>query len=195
MDKQEYEKYLKSKHWKTKKKEYKASNRIKKCLVCGNKKYVLHHKNYENLYNESLDDLLPLCEDHHNRLHREINEGQYTFNNSYKTILSWYEKKNKIKFNRESLFDGGSKKATEGFKKIKKRKYGPNSNKFNRFRNKKTGTELGNICRNCEEADLVLRKTMKMKLTKKYNFTHYIWCWNCNARFYKEEFKQLNKKL
>jgi hypothetical protein len=66
--KREYQTYLKSAHWKKIQKiVYSQKSR---CYV-GNERYPLniHHTNYENLYNESLQDLVVLCEFHHKALH------------------------------------------------------------------------------------------------------------------------------
>ena len=67
----EYKKYIKTKKWKTISKEVKerANN---KCEICGSeKKLVTHHHNYINVYNETHNDLLCIC----NRCHETIHHG------------------------------------------------------------------------------------------------------------------------
>lgn len=67
--KRNYETYLESSHWKNFKKSYYILHE-KKCAVCGTKLNInLHHKHYKSLGEESFDDVIPLCYDHHTRLH------------------------------------------------------------------------------------------------------------------------------
>ncbi len=71
VDFDEYKKYIKTKKWKTIAKEVKerANN---KCEICGSeRKLVTHHHNYVNVYNETHDDLLCVC----NRCHETIHHG------------------------------------------------------------------------------------------------------------------------
>jgi hypothetical protein len=75
--KQNYLRYLDSKEWQERKKAYWNSGRPKKCWVCdapwhlGAKGFNFHHVTYENLFNESIEDLVLLCVDHH----EEISDG------------------------------------------------------------------------------------------------------------------------
>ena len=66
----EYSKYRRTKKWTTLAllvKE-KAGN---KCVFCGSeKKLVAHHHNYINLYNETEDDLICVCNICHYKIHR-----------------------------------------------------------------------------------------------------------------------------
>ena len=68
-----YEEYLTSDHWKAIK-----SERLKlsdyKCDVCGDDEIQLqvHHKNYETLGHENMDDLATLCPYCHKDVHAEI---------------------------------------------------------------------------------------------------------------------------
>ena len=67
----EYSKYIRTKKWKTLASlvKEKAGN---KCVFCGSeKKLVAHHHNYINLYNETEDDLICVC----NICHYKIHEG------------------------------------------------------------------------------------------------------------------------
>ena len=66
----EYDKYRKTKKWKTLASlvKEKAGN---KCVFCGSeKKLVAHHHNYINLYNETEDDLICVCNICHYKMHR-----------------------------------------------------------------------------------------------------------------------------
>jgi predicted nucleic acid-binding protein len=64
-----HKKYLKSHHWRKIKQEYWAVH-IRECSICELKKNIhLHHRTYVNLWNESFDDLVPLCAVHHHELH------------------------------------------------------------------------------------------------------------------------------
>jgi 5-methylcytosine-specific restriction endonuclease McrA len=60
-DKTEYLEYLYSDEWLEKRKQIHQRDRI--CVRCGsNENLQVHHKTYNNLYNENLDDLELLCE-------------------------------------------------------------------------------------------------------------------------------------
>ena len=66
----EYSKKKKKKKWKTLASlvKEKAGN---KCVFCGSeKKLVAHHHNYINLYNETEDDLICVCNICHYKIHR-----------------------------------------------------------------------------------------------------------------------------
>ena len=66
----EYSKYIRTKKWKTLASlvKEKAGN---KCVFCGSeKKLVAHHHNYINLYNETEDDLICVCNICHDKIHR-----------------------------------------------------------------------------------------------------------------------------
>jgi len=65
-----YQKYIRSAAWEAKKKKYRESKLPQTCLVCGSKKIDLHHRTYKRLGNEWLNDLVPLCREHHEGVHR-----------------------------------------------------------------------------------------------------------------------------
>lgn len=72
MNKDKYQDYLKSAHWKSTRaiKMYNAGN---KCENCGSiRRLQVHHKNYDNLYNEIDNDLKVLCE----FCHKEIEHAE-----------------------------------------------------------------------------------------------------------------------
>jgi len=68
-NKQELLHYLRSNAWKEK-----AKQRLKldnyKCRECGGSKHLqIHHKNYDNLYNEDVEnDLITMCYDCHKKI-------------------------------------------------------------------------------------------------------------------------------
>lgn len=67
---QDYDKYLRSKHWKNTRK--KALERAQfQCQLCANQDSVLevHHNNYGNLGKEESKDLIVLCRPCHRRFH------------------------------------------------------------------------------------------------------------------------------
>ena len=73
MTKQEYSKYLKSEHW--------LNFRLvvlsfwgNRCSVCNKGGCVLdvHHRTYERLWNERLEDVVVLCRDCHDLFTREF---------------------------------------------------------------------------------------------------------------------------
>lgn len=68
-----YNEYLQSTHWKNKKIEYRNSEMLQHCLFCENKNYILHHRSYVRLGDESLYDFIPLCQDCHRKVHEWFN--------------------------------------------------------------------------------------------------------------------------
>jgi len=64
-----YSKYLKTKHWKTtRNKVMKEYNKI--CFDCMGVATQVHHLTYENLGKEKDEDLIPLCNDCHEKRHK-----------------------------------------------------------------------------------------------------------------------------
>jgi hypothetical protein len=57
--------------WQETKERYEASGRPQKCMVCHDPHYELHHRTYKRLGRELLQDLIPLCRDHHDQVHRQ----------------------------------------------------------------------------------------------------------------------------
>ncbi|MCX0396192.1 HNH endonuclease [Clostridium perfringens] len=90
-----YKSYLKSKHWKLKKDEY-FSVYKKECAICKkNKKLNLHHKTYDNVGNELLEDLVLLCEECHNKIHN-CSQSDNVIENKKKKNINSDVKNNKI---------------------------------------------------------------------------------------------------
>ena len=86
----EYNKYIRSKKWKTLASlvKEKAGN---KCVFCGSeKKLVAHHHNYINLYNETEDDLICVC----NICHYKIHRGCYCMREDVQCKCCEYSKNN-----------------------------------------------------------------------------------------------------
>lgn len=86
----EYSKYIRTKKWKTLASlvKEKAGN---KCVFCGSeKKLVAHHHNYINLYNETEDDLICVC----NICHYKIHRGCYCMREGVQCKCCEYSKNN-----------------------------------------------------------------------------------------------------
>ena len=86
----EYSKYIRTKKWKTLASlvKEKAGN---KCVFCGSeKKLVAHHHNYINLYNETEDDLICVC----NICHYKIHRGCYCMKEDVQCKCCEYSKNN-----------------------------------------------------------------------------------------------------
>ena len=86
----EYSKYRRTKKWKTLTSlvKEKAGN---KCVFCGSeKKLVAHHHNYINLYNETEDDLICVC----NICHYKIHRGCYCMREDVQCKCCEYSKNN-----------------------------------------------------------------------------------------------------
>ncbi len=69
---QTYDEYLRSDVWHSFNAWYRSSTYPKQCLVCGSRQFVLHHWTYLRLGYEDLQDVIPLCADHHTELHRYL---------------------------------------------------------------------------------------------------------------------------
>ena len=86
----EYSKYIRTKKWKTLASlvKEKAGN---KCVFCGSEKnLVAHHHNYINLYNETEDDLICVC----NICHYKIHNGCYCRKEEVQCTCCEYSKNN-----------------------------------------------------------------------------------------------------
>jgi len=74
-----YADYIKSEAWREKRLEYWRSKKMRECYVCSDpwldfKGKELHHRTYERLGNENLDDLVPVCPGHHDLITAAWNE-------------------------------------------------------------------------------------------------------------------------
>lgn len=96
MDNQ-YREYLISKKWEWYKK---AIHHIynDECYICNScRELHVHHKTYERIYHEDLDDLVLLCKSCHEKVHNDINRRNFVlkyFANSLSTkmIYNKYKK-------------------------------------------------------------------------------------------------------
>lgn len=71
-----YEAYLLSPEWKAKR-EQRLTISNHSCSACTASRNVhVHHLTYERIFNENMEDLLPLCEEHHNRIELLIRSGE-----------------------------------------------------------------------------------------------------------------------
>jgi hypothetical protein len=66
-----YSDYLGSPHWQALRLRFARSGRPKRCAVCHDPAYELHHRTYRRLGRERLDDLVALCHRHHEAIHGE----------------------------------------------------------------------------------------------------------------------------
>lgn len=64
----DYPSYLLSDHWQNLRARYRTSSQPQECF-CGEAKVDLHHKTYERIGAERLDDLEPLCRRCHQMVH------------------------------------------------------------------------------------------------------------------------------
>jgi len=78
----DYKNYLQSTAWKMKKNQWVASGRPLECWACGRlmpinrSGFNFHHRTYENLGHEKLDDLVLLCMADHKLLSKEWEESR-----------------------------------------------------------------------------------------------------------------------
>ena len=77
-DNLDYKKYLKSDYWKDIKEQVHKRDEYK-CRLCNsNKNLQVHHKTYEFLGNENLEELITLCKKCHFNIHKIDNSINYT---------------------------------------------------------------------------------------------------------------------
>jgi hypothetical protein len=101
-----YREYLSSLHWVKLKRRYKESKLyIGCCETCFDKNKILHlhHKTYKRIGKEHLTDLVYLCEDCHNELHRLYKEKKSQgINSSIWFLVKKLRKKNKKLINNKN---------------------------------------------------------------------------------------------
>lgn len=86
-----YEDYLKTKHWKVIKSEYKKRHRYQCTLCFSDKNLQLHHMTYKNIGREKFTDLVYLCEGCHIKIHKTL-DAEKT-----KVLGRFVEKTSKVK--------------------------------------------------------------------------------------------------
>lgn len=88
-----YAAYLRSNHWERVRRDWRISGRPKRCEVCGDREYQLHHRTYERLGAELLSDLQALCERCHSLHHQLEREGHETIDFSPERAAQYAEKR------------------------------------------------------------------------------------------------------
>ena len=82
-----YKQYLQSSHWKHRRLEYYKTHK-KICYCCKNESYVLHHTCYDRRGEEKDEDLIPLCEDCHNKIHNSLlKEKDISLKNAHNVLI------------------------------------------------------------------------------------------------------------
>jgi hypothetical protein len=64
-----YDAYLASPHWAEVKRQYRLSGKPQACVACGSRSFQIHHRTYERLGNEHMQDLDALCRSCHRAAH------------------------------------------------------------------------------------------------------------------------------
>lgn len=76
-----YKAYLRSEHWRSTRERYRSSDVAEECYCCGAPDGLhLHHKTYERLGSETLDDLVWLCGRCHQLVHVLERRGDLPLN-------------------------------------------------------------------------------------------------------------------
>ncbi len=90
MKKINYQNYLRSDHWRKKRREL-FEKTGKFCHLCYAKKNLLvHHKNYKRLYNELLTDIIVICTRCHRKIHFRNKINKRTFSEASKIYNKLY---------------------------------------------------------------------------------------------------------
>lgn len=84
------EEYYESDHWKVFKKAY-YSQHPKRCWATGRTDNIdLHHITYENLGNEKDEDVIPLCREMHEKLHKFVKEYKVPLDKAHLVLKETY---------------------------------------------------------------------------------------------------------
>lgn len=83
-----YREYLKSDHWRGVKDHYRQTRMPQTCVVCRDPNIDLHHRSYKRLGVERMDDLVPLCRDHHEAAHATADANLWTASSQLKRAAS-----------------------------------------------------------------------------------------------------------
>lgn len=73
---EDYPDYINSPHWREVRARFRNSDRPQTC-ICGADGVLLHHKTYQRLGAEHLDDLVALCAKCHDMVHRLKDRGEF----------------------------------------------------------------------------------------------------------------------
>lgn len=82
-----YTDYLKSDHWEKFRKDYWKSHK-KTCCCCKKAALDLHHLTYKHLGKEKKTDVVALCRNCHDKVHKIIREHKIPLNNAHKIVRS-----------------------------------------------------------------------------------------------------------
>lgn len=84
-----YKKYMRSKEWEVKRNEFRNAYG-NKCKVCDSTDELhIHHWNYDNLKNETLDDVICLCKSCHFRVHDGLLNIQYVNEEEAQVVIKY----------------------------------------------------------------------------------------------------------
>lgn len=84
-----YSEYLKSEHWRQRRKKFSAGHPIR-CFVCGTRKrpIELHHLSYDRLGDELDSDLVWLCQRHHSEAHKLVMSGKESLHTAHTQVAA-----------------------------------------------------------------------------------------------------------
>lgn len=100
-----YKEYLKTENWQKKRRKVFALH-SKRCAVCRKKKATnVHHKSYKRLGDETKRDLIPLCQFHHNEIHKFANQQKINIWQATEQYIKKYRKKPKKKWSYLTPFE------------------------------------------------------------------------------------------
>ncbi len=112
----DYKKYLASKHWRDKKREY-SRVYVNMCVICGKKTDLhIHHMTYIRVGDEHLNDLVFLCSRCHSLVHSGVEEIPP------REVLNMFKKKFMNKIDRELKKDRNCKRKRKKNKKQGRKK-------------------------------------------------------------------------
>lgn len=89
-----YAEYMTSDVWVAFHEFWKTSGCPCYCAVCGKEEYQLHHWTYRRVCNEDLNDVIPLCAEHHQMLHAFIGNTNSKLTHLYsqfRKLFGWTE--------------------------------------------------------------------------------------------------------
>jgi hypothetical protein len=117
---QSYKEYLQSELWRQKKAEF-FEVRPRKCWVCNSQdQFELHHKTYERVTSERLDDLVGLCGKCHDKVHTVCKEKPWiALEDAHKEVAYQFDNRPEALRRREKN-KGKPKKKLKGLKKLKR---------------------------------------------------------------------------
>lgn len=83
-----YKAYMASAAWVAQKERWRARHpRRRRCAVCRDRHYDLHHRTYVRSGRERMRDLVPLCHRHHQALHRLQHRMHWTVERASRVYL------------------------------------------------------------------------------------------------------------